>query len=122
MTPTGGAVAAALARAMISAYDPFFGTFTPSTAGDEGATTAGGFRGSAFDAGFAEAIGAVPERLSSFRVDLLGAVLSAADGLLVPRYGTVCNDGFFGKSGLVADGDAWGSFPDFGVVEFRASS
>ena len=74
---------------MISAYDPFFGTLTPSAAGDEGATTAGGFRVSAFDAGFAEAIGAVLERLSSFGFNLLGAVigtvLSAADGLLVPR-------------------------------------
>ena len=122
MTPTGGAVEAALARAMISAYDPFFGTFTPSPVDGGGATTAGGFRGSAFAAALAEAIGAVIERLSSFGVDLLGAVLSAADGLLVPRYGTVCSDGFFGKFWLVVDGDACGTFPDVKVVKFRGSS
>lgn len=44
------------------------------------------------------------ERLSSFEGALLGIVPSGADGLLVPRYGTVLSDGLVGNSWLVGDG------------------
>lgn len=88
----------AFARAMISAYEPFFGTLAPSAAdaaGVAGDTTAGGLVVPRFGTNCAGAGGAVLERLGSLGGALLGKASSGPDGLLVPRYGIVFKEGLF---------------------------